>query len=523
WYRDMREPGFLGANAPSSDNSLQWLAHEIVEDPRFARAAVKFWWPSVIGSELIIQPEVESDANYQAKLMAYNAQTAAIQTLADSFINSGMNLKDLLVEMTMTSWFRASGVNDSSISLTEAEAHSLVNLGSERLLTPEQLSRKSTSLTGYTWRNGYDFQKNQRRTGLESEYQMYYGGIDSAGVSKRSTDMTALMSTVAMTHASEASCPIVLREFALTDGSRALFNGFDPALTPLTIGFEAKDLETTFSEKFVKSSTSINLSTSPSQLYISLNNGWCDWNETTQQCDSNSRMEVQSLEIEDPDGMVRKIIPTESNSTISPDCAWYHGGGVGLCNTAKIEIPFTPSVAGEYKLTATVWPLKEGADVSGVQSINFSIGAETAESPILSTAMGAQKIRQKLVDLHHTLHGSPLSIDSPEIDLAYQLFVESWDEIRNLPNVGDYQNINWAPDLTCARWQDYAFGVGMPLDFDPYKVVYNDWGNGPYPDYRQNSELEQFLNLSGVDPLLTKRAWITVMTYMLSHYDYLYE
>ena len=29
WYRDMRAPGFAGALAPSSDNSVQWLAKRI--------------------------------------------------------------------------------------------------------------------------------------------------------------------------------------------------------------------------------------------------------------------------------------------------------------------------------------------------------------------------------------------------------------------------------------------------------------------------------------------------------------
>ena len=30
WYRDMRVPGFEGRQAPNPDNSLQWLARQIV-------------------------------------------------------------------------------------------------------------------------------------------------------------------------------------------------------------------------------------------------------------------------------------------------------------------------------------------------------------------------------------------------------------------------------------------------------------------------------------------------------------
>ena len=49
WYRDMRPPGFAGELVPDADTGLPWLAERIVEDERFAEAAVKFWWPAVMG------------------------------------------------------------------------------------------------------------------------------------------------------------------------------------------------------------------------------------------------------------------------------------------------------------------------------------------------------------------------------------------------------------------------------------------------------------------------------------------
>ena len=59
WYRDMRVPGFGGESAPSSDNSVQWLARKIVADDRFAEATVTFWWPAIMGSEVAEPPEGE--------------------------------------------------------------------------------------------------------------------------------------------------------------------------------------------------------------------------------------------------------------------------------------------------------------------------------------------------------------------------------------------------------------------------------------------------------------------------------
>ena len=63
WYKDMREPGFLASEVPESTPSLQWLAAEIVKDPWFAESAVKFWWPSLMGPEVVSAPEVVEDAS----------------------------------------------------------------------------------------------------------------------------------------------------------------------------------------------------------------------------------------------------------------------------------------------------------------------------------------------------------------------------------------------------------------------------------------------------------------------------
>lgn len=525
WYRDMRTPGLLGKAAPSAENSLQWIAQQVVQDPRFARAAVKFWWPSIIGTNLLTQPEVQSDVNYASKLMAYDAQTATIQSLANGFIAGGMNLKDLLVEMAMTPWFRASGVSEADLDPIEAEAHFLANLGSERLLTPEQLTRKTKSLTGFTWNNGFDFGRNLRRSGLSNQYPLYYGGIDSAGVTKRANDMTALMSTVAMSHAAESSCPIVLREFTLTDGSRALFNGLDPLVTPLGEGGETFTVGTTYETEFIQRSVSVNVSTGAKKLLVTLNGNFCDYNAATDQCESFNDLVIDKLDIQFPNGTITSIEASSENTELPPNCAWYSGeDNVGMCGNSTLAFPFTPPVAGEYTITASIWPHIGGNDDPRSRTLSVSVGAESSEAPLESTAAGALQIKQKLVELHDKLHGESYTVNDPEITLAYQLFVESWDELRNLPNASnEYSNISWAPNLTCNVWKDYEIGVGMPTDIAPYVTETNDWGQGPYPNIRLTDEMGEYLGQAGRDPQFTKRAWVTVMTYMLSHYDYLYE
>ena len=113
-------------------------------------------------------------------------------------------------------------------------AHNIADLGSEQLLTPERLQRKTAAITGYNWRAYRVVPIDSLGTGLSEDYRLYYGGIDSADVTSRSTELTPLMSTVAMTHALESACPIVLREFILSDGERKLFNVISADVTPDT-------------------------------------------------------------------------------------------------------------------------------------------------------------------------------------------------------------------------------------------------------------------------------------------------
>ena len=85
WYRDMRVPGFGGESVPDADHSLQWLAQQIVADDRFAEAAVKFWWPAIMGDEVAEPPEDENDAGFEGLLLASNAQAAEVARLAGGF------------------------------------------------------------------------------------------------------------------------------------------------------------------------------------------------------------------------------------------------------------------------------------------------------------------------------------------------------------------------------------------------------------------------------------------------------
>ena len=238
WYRDMRHPGMADDLVPDADTSLRWLARKIVADRRFAEAAVRFWWPAIVGSD-VVEPPSEGDADFRGRLLASNAQAAEVERLAGAFrrgFGGGKryNLKDLLTEIVLSKWFRADALTDGNPVRSLALAHA----GAKRLLTPEELSRKTVTLTGFDWRrskpNGWDRPGERRNwTNAEDDYGLLYGGIDSDGITERGRDLTSIMAGVARRHAMAVACPVAMKEFyLLPGGQRRLFAGIDVSTSP---------------------------------------------------------------------------------------------------------------------------------------------------------------------------------------------------------------------------------------------------------------------------------------------------
>ena len=231
WYRDMRAPGFNNVLVPNARNSVQWLARQIAADPRFAEATVRFWWPAIMGREVARPPDVVGDADFDGRLLAANAQGAEVTRLAQGFRHGfpgglAYNLKDLLVEIVLSEWFRAESVTDAD----PVRQAALRDAGAKRLLTPEELARKTAAVTGVQWgrhvRTNCFPECERAPSSLTHQYRLLYGGIDSDGVTERGRESTSVMAGVARRHAVAVSCPVVMREFYLVEeADRLLFGG----------------------------------------------------------------------------------------------------------------------------------------------------------------------------------------------------------------------------------------------------------------------------------------------------------
>ena len=146
------------------------------------------------------------------------------------------NLKDLLVAIALSEWFRAESP-EGEISAIQRQA--LAHAGASRLLTPEELAHKTDTITGFQWGRwerptDRPFRQNTNTLADVYGYKLLYGGIDSNGVTDRSRDLTSVMASVARTHATESSCPIVFREFyLLPEENRRLFTGIHKNVSPV--------------------------------------------------------------------------------------------------------------------------------------------------------------------------------------------------------------------------------------------------------------------------------------------------
>ena len=620
WFRDMREPGFDGMVAPDPANSLQWLAARIVADDRFAEAAVEFWWPAIMGAEVATAPEDERDRGFAGKLLAANAQALEVKRLAEAFregIAGGRayNLKDLLVEIALSPWFRAETVADTdpvrNVALSDA--------GAERLLTPEELSIKTEAITGYAWGRRLDWDRGAGRHDLLGHswgnYRMLYGGIDSDAITRRATEMTPLMAAVAQTHAVEVSCPIVLREFYYwPQEARLLFDGIDRSVTP---EWESTSL-------FRVSSTSLHSPNTPA-VEITLPAGtvranlrFANWTDYPVQ---ERILHLNSLVVRDAEGAV--VDEVELSSLPEIDCGSPVDEEYHLAWTCPFDVPVTAPATGTYAIevsgyqraagdenarlrigrdslevasdssdspqtvTARVplirglqtvrlelenefylaesilldrmvvrnqggsvvsdiefesldvncgWPSEEDGAVhldwdgcslsapieiptTGSYRIEVQVSRSLGSGPLGELEMsvesdapnsrGSEAIRRKLVDLHKKLFGVTLRQDSPDIESAYRLFVEVWDDIRTSQG-----GVFWDSGERCDIEDLLYFRRNFRNIWE-----HDEWGNAEM-NWERIEQLTEGIDFG--DPSHVVRTWKVVLAALLTDYRYLH-
>ena len=501
WYRDMRTPGFGGELAPKNVDSLQWLAQKIVADRRFAEAAVKFWWPAIMGSEVAEPPEEEGDADFEGQLLAANAQSAEVRRLAHGFRQgfhggSPYNLKDLLVEMVLSKWFRADALEDSD----PVRRVALRYAGARRLLTPEELARKTGALTGFQLgryiptrcRGDCDALND-----LTGDFRLLYGGIDSDGVTERARNMTTVMAGVAKRHAVRTSCPVVQRElFLLPDEDRRLFGGIDKNVTPATEFRDTFEITAASRSEMETFSLQGSLTTGDKTVSLAFLNDYYESRE------------------EDRDVLLDRLTVRQGNTVVyryemenldhPVDCHHIEQGAFHLSSsgpTCVLAVPVAIPSDGVYQIEISAWGDQAGDELPRLEVAVLD--------PALSSA-GAAAIREKLVELHDKLLGVDVTPYSVDVDAAFNLFVDVMERGRGTEEA----HFRW---WECAL-EDIYFFEGILDDIVVEKR--NEWGD-PYYDFDRD-RVQAFLDGADFSDIhYSARTWVVVLTYLLTDYRYL--
>ena len=508
WYRDMRSPGFESESPDSAGNSLQWLAQQIIANERFAEAAVKFWWPTIMGAEVSEPPEDERDADFEGLLLASSAQAAEVKRLADGFRSgfrdqSPYNLKDLLVEIVLSQWFRAVSLSEDA----PVRAIGLGNAGARRLLTPEELARKTLALTGFQWerdrgphsRPEYDGQSGL--TNAHDGYALLYGGIDSDGVTERARDLTSVMAGVAQSHALLSSYPIVMRElYLLPEEQRRLFADVDITVTPTFEFGETFAVESDSRTDKGLLSVHGRLNAGPLTVSISFLN---DHYQAEPREDRNIRLD--RLDVRNAAGEIVETIELEDMERIG-DCNYPVGDHFGLHCGGSLNVPISVPADGEYTIEVLTWADQAGDDLP---MLAIAVHSDTESS------FGAIRIKSKLIELFDKLHGISVAADSAEVQDAYALFVEVWESKRGTTH-GQFL---WEENIEYGAWtSDEHFFDGIADDFWREELDENGYRLGWDWD-----RIDAFFDTHDwSDPQAVARTWIVVLAYLMMDYRYLY-
>ena len=493
WYRDMRVPGFSGEQAPEGEDNLRWLARQIVDDRRFAEATVKFWWPTIMGSEMTEPPAEEGDADFEGQLLAANAQSAEVRRLAHGFRQgfhggSAYNLKDLLVAIVLSKWFRADALDDAG----SVRKVALRDAGARRLLTPEELARKTVALTGYQWgrriETGCWGDCDAFSNPLTDDFRLLYGGIDSDGITKRARNITSVMAGVAKRNAVRTSCPVVLREvFLLPDENRKLFAGIHQNMTPRLDSSTSFEIEA--EEDFDTLSLEESLPDGSSTVRLSFANEG-----------SGRHVRLDRLDLRDAAGQVVASYELE-NLEAARDCNHPVHDHFALHCRGWVDVPVEVPAAGNYTLEIVA-----RADQGGDELPRLEVWVLNAAL----SGSGATAIREKLVELHEKLLGVEVTPHSPDVDAAFSLFVDVMERGQGLEET----DFLW---WRCG-FDDHYFFKGLR---DDILIEKQDEGGSYYYGYDHERKDAFMFGFDFWDGHYTARTWVVVLAYLMTDYRYL--
>ena len=110
-----REPGFDSEPLPESEDvtRLNWLGEQISEHHLYGYAMARLIHGALVRDEILTPPSDLGSEDYDAQWLAYRAQVAEFQRLADIFRASNHNIKTLMQAVILGPYYRAADTSET--------------------------------------------------------------------------------------------------------------------------------------------------------------------------------------------------------------------------------------------------------------------------------------------------------------------------------------------------------------------------------------------------------------------------
>jgi hypothetical protein len=265
----------------------------------------------------------------------------------------------------------------------------------------------------------------------------------------------------------DTACELVAREFEEGPEKRRLFSEVEIGDSPMNRSAATGEFSVPNSDFDRTYDLAASLIQGKHTISISFLNDWGD-------ADGDRNARIDRIEVIAPDGS-RSVFEGEALPAGSKveGCGHQTADYYQLSCSGSIQIPWSVTVTGDYLIKVSAAGEQYGPDP-------VKIGlALTAALPNTQN----EKIKQQLQALHKQLLGETLALDDPELAYSYEL-VEA------------------------------AFAYRLTLD----NANLNQW-----PDQQCSNQNWQASNFDTSDSTRMKGVWMTLLTYFMTDFRFLYE
>jgi hypothetical protein len=274
-------------------------------------------------------------------------------------------------------------------------------------------------------------------------------------------------------------------------------------VTPLTQQSATQSITSTSDTDFKPQTLELLLPAGTHNVTLSHLNDACDYSTSASTCRADKNLVVASVQIKAPNGSTTTL--NGSTGKFGSCAAVTSTTRLTLYSSCTADYAFTATTPGLYTITASL-----AAKQSATDPVLAGLNVETTTAG-LATA-GEEMLKRKLVELHGKLLGQSVTVTSPEVLASYDLLLKTWQSRK----AGAASPSLLQRTLACDWSTDIGFVDTLGYPGSPTQ---NSAGRVSY----KTSEVTAWLTPRAQDPLYMKQSWVTVMAYLLSHYDYLHE